>query len=166
MLNEVMAEIGKQKASLSQLHDSIQEVTGSARSARRQVSVTVDARGDITGLTFHGNSYRNLAPAELADIIVTTIRQAQQSARTAVLESVSDSLPEGADVADIVSGRFDWGAAVTDAVTLPQSVVDLLGSMEASLGHRRGSGAAGPPATHDDTDAAPPAATATGGDEA
>jgi YbaB/EbfC DNA-binding family len=128
ILNETMAELERQRNHLTQLHHSLSEVNGSALSKRRQVSVTVDARGDITELKFHGLAYRKLSPAELADIIVDTIRQAQQTARTTVLESLGDSLPADAEVADIVSGHYDWSAALEEALTLPQSLIDLISS--------------------------------------
>ena len=60
MLNEAMAELEKQRVNLNQLHHSLEDVTGSAYSKRRQVSVSVDARGDITELKFHGRGYRSL----------------------------------------------------------------------------------------------------------
>jgi YbaB/EbfC DNA-binding family len=133
ILNEAMAELEKQRGHLTQLHHNMGEVTGSAQSKRRQVSVSVDARGDITELKFHGLGYRRLPPAELADIIVETIGQAQQTARTAMLESLHDNLPEGADVADIVSGQYDWGKALEDELTLPKSLLDLLGGLSSIL---------------------------------
>src|SRR4051794_6949125 len=107
ILNEAMAELERQRVNLGRLHRGLEEVTGAAFSKRRQVSVTVDARGDITELTFHGRGYRNLSPAELADTIVDTIRQARQAAQTTMLESLRDTLPEGADVADIATGHYD-----------------------------------------------------------
>src|SRR4051812_12549200 len=133
ILNEAMAELEKQRASLTRLHAGMEEVTGSARSKRRQVSVSVDARGDITELKFHGTAYRSLSPAELADIIVETIREAKQSAQSTLAESLRDVLPADAEVAEIVSGRYDWGTAFGDALTLPQPLVDLISGLGSPL---------------------------------
>src|SRR3954464_11285812 len=104
ILNDAMAELDRHRESASRLHEGMEEVTGSARSKRRQVSVSVDARGDITELKFHGTAYRSLSPAELADIIVETIREAKQSAQATLAESLRDVLPADAEVAEIVSG--------------------------------------------------------------
>ncbi len=129
VLNEAMAELARQREGLTRLHHGMEETTGSAYSSRRQVSVTVDGRGEITELTFHGRAYRSLPPAELANMIVDTIRRARESARATMLESVHETLPKGADA----GGRYDWTAALDDAITLPQSLVDLLGGLSISL---------------------------------
>ena len=133
ILNEAMAELDKQRTNLNRLHGSMEEVTGSARSKRRQISVTVDARGDITEFKFHGTGYRNLSPAELADLIVQTIRQAREAAQGTLAESLHDSLPAGVSSADLAAGRVDWASAFSDALTLPQPLMDLIGGFEASI---------------------------------
>lgn len=133
ILNDAMAELDRHRESASRLHEGMKEVTGSARSKRRQVSVTVDARGDITELKFHGTGYRALSPAELADTILDTIRLAREAAQSTLWESLHDTLPAGADVADLVSGRYDWNAAIGEAMTLPKPLMDLLGGFDASL---------------------------------
>ena len=62
-----------------------------------------------------------------------TIQQAKSVAREAMAESLQDALPSGADVADVASGHYDWGAALDSALTLPQPLVDLLGGLSLNL---------------------------------
>jgi DNA-binding protein YbaB len=125
-LNEVMADIEKQRNALVTLQQGLNEVTGEARSARRQVSVTVDARGEIVELKFHGQGYRNLPPAELANIIVATIRDARAAAQASLWESIGDTIPGAAKMADLGAEDFDWSASLGEAMTLPQPLMDLL----------------------------------------
>jgi hypothetical protein len=122
ILNEVMAEIQKQREELMRLHREMPEISGSARSKRRQVSVTVDARGDVVELTFHGTGYRSLAPNELSAVIVDTIREAKANASRQLWDAVGDIFPDAADLADLMSGDVDW----TDALSPPKPLLDLL----------------------------------------
>ncbi len=122
----VLADIEKKREDLERIQRSLNESTGSARSARRQVSATVDARGEITALKFHGQGYRSLPPAELADIIVSTIREARVAARTQMWESVQDLAPNGAQISELINGDHEWSAQVGEVFSLPQPLMDLL----------------------------------------
>jgi len=132
-INEIMAEMDKQRNDLVRLSRGIDEFTGDARSKRRQVSATVDARGEIVELKFHGTSYRSLPPTELANVIVDTIREAKAAAQAHMWDELGDVLPHGADMADVVSGKHDWSGSLEDALTLPQSLMDLLKKPPADL---------------------------------
>jgi hypothetical protein len=52
--------------------------------------VTVGAQGDVRELRFRGEGYRDLAPAELADLLVRTIEQARQAAREKALAGMRE----------------------------------------------------------------------------
>jgi hypothetical protein len=124
-INEAMAELEKQRGELVRLSQGFNEITGEARSKRRQVSATVDARGDVVGLTFHGTGYRNLPPAELASVIVDTIRTARAAAQDRLWEELGDVMPEGAEWAEGMS-ETDWSKSIGESLALPQSLMDLL----------------------------------------
>jgi DNA-binding protein YbaB len=124
VLNEMMAEIQKQRDELMRLQREMPEISGSARSKRRQVSATVDARGEVVELQFHGTGYRSLAPAELANIIVETIREARAEAQQHLWEVVGHSFPDGMGFAELADGTYDW----TDPLSLPKPLLDLLHS--------------------------------------
>jgi DNA-binding protein YbaB len=133
MLNEAMAAIHKQRDDLMRQQQSLNEITATVRSKRRQISATVDARGELVDLKFHGQTHKNMSPEELGALIVETVRQARHDAQTQMWESVADTLPEGAEVADVVSGRYDWSDAIGEALTLPKPLLDLLGNPPAGL---------------------------------
>lgn len=125
-LNEVMADVEKQRDDLLRLHNSLDEVVGTARSKRRQVSAKVDARGEILELKLHGDTYRSMAATELANLIVDTIRQARQAAKEQMWESLADTLPEGVEVAKVIDGTQDWSEVLGNAVALPKPLMDML----------------------------------------
>ena len=84
-INDVLADIEKHRQGMAHMQESMREINGTARSKRRQVSAIVDSRGELLELKFHGTGYRNLAPAELADIIVSTVREACASATSSCM---------------------------------------------------------------------------------
>jgi hypothetical protein len=132
-ISEAMAELDKQRAELVRLSQGFGEITGDARSKRRQVSVTVDASGEVTHLAFHGTGYRNLPPAELAGIIVDTIRTARAAAHERLWEELGDVLPGGGEMAQAVSGNLDLAKNLGESLTLPQSIMDMLSSPQLDL---------------------------------
>lgn len=123
-INEMMAEIEKQKEEMNRLQQRMNDVTGKATSTKKQLSVVVDARGELTELKFHGQSYRNMAATELSAMIMETIAKARQAAQAQVWQQ--NGVPQTGPMADLVSGRGDWSAALDDALNLPQPFLDLL----------------------------------------
>jgi hypothetical protein len=122
-INDMLADIQKQRDEMIRLHREIPEISGTARSKRRQVSATVDARGEIVELKFHGTGYRSLAPAELAEIIVQTIRDARTEAHTKMRELIGETMPGGLDIADLLEGgELGW----PDLLDPPKQLLDLL----------------------------------------
>lgn len=121
-LNDMLAEIQKQREELMRFQRGVPEISGSARSKRRQVSAVVDARGDLVELKFHGSAFRSLASAELANIIVETIRDARAEAHRQLWDVVGESFPGGTGFAELVSGDYDW----TESMSLPKPLLDLL----------------------------------------
>lgn len=132
-INEMMAELRDQYEGMIRLQDSASKVSGTANSPRQQVTATVDSRGALTGIRFNGNSYRTMAPEELASMIVETVRAAQQNARRALREYVGDLGLPGADLDALADGTMDWRSAYSDTFTLPQPLLDLLGAAPTDL---------------------------------
>ncbi|MFI0793254.1 YbaB/EbfC family nucleoid-associated protein [Micromonospora rubida] len=125
-INEMLAELAQQRESMTRLQQGMASVTGSATAPKRQVSVVVDAQGDITELKFLGQSYRSMAASELSSVIMSTIKEARRDARARLADRAGDVGVAGANVGDLVGGEADWGAALTDAFTVPQPFLDLL----------------------------------------
>lgn len=77
----------KRPAPVYELLNKTAEISGSATAPRRAVKVTANAAGAITGVEFPSTAYRWMLPAELADVLVATIKEAQHAALTAVAET-------------------------------------------------------------------------------
>jgi DNA-binding protein YbaB len=124
-ISEAMAEVKKQRANLARVHEALDDSTVTVRSKRRQLSATVDGRGELVALKFHGDSYRTMAAADLATLVVDTVRLAKQEAQARLWESIADAVPGGADLVDAVSG-YDWSRGLDEATVVPEPLVELL----------------------------------------
>nr|MDT0664134.1 YbaB/EbfC family nucleoid-associated protein [Micromonospora sp. DSM 115978] len=61
------------------------EVTAKASDKNKIMTVAVGGRGELKEIKFRGDGYRELAPAELADLLVKTIERARADARERAL---------------------------------------------------------------------------------
>ncbi|MBO4209043.1 YbaB/EbfC family nucleoid-associated protein [Micromonospora echinofusca] len=125
-INQMLAELAQQRENMTRFQDGFGSVSGTAMAPKRLLSVTVNAQGEITELKFLNQGYRSMAGAELASVIMTTIKEAQRDARSRLAEQVGSVGLPGAEVSDLVDGQVDWNAALNDALSVPQSFLDLL----------------------------------------
>src|SRR5438093_3702772 len=110
---DVLAHLDKQRDDLVRLHESMGETTGTVRSRRKQVSATVDGHGELIDLKFHGQSYKTMEPADLAKLVMETIREARDEARAQMWASVAETNPEAAEFAQ-AARTVDWSQQLTE----------------------------------------------------
>jgi DNA-binding protein YbaB len=91
-------------ADLRDARRSMDDATGTAESADGLVAVTVGATGELLELTLSPRIYRSTDSAELADLIVETIRAAGKEAAKHAFAALKPFLPPevGPDTADLV----------------------------------------------------------------
>lgn len=107
MLEDALGAFQRQREHLSAAKERVAEATGSATSARREVTATVGRTGEVTELSFPTSAYKRMAPAELAAVIVRTIEQARQQAVDASAEELAPMLPPGFSARDLMAGKVD-----------------------------------------------------------
>jgi DNA-binding protein YbaB len=83
---ELLAEFRKRQARARELQGKVAEVSGSATAPRRSVKVTVGAGGEVSGIEFLTDAYKRMPPAELSEVLLSTINEARTAAHTAVAE--------------------------------------------------------------------------------
>jgi DNA-binding protein YbaB len=125
-LKEIMAEYEQARKDITQLQRAVESAAGSARSKNRMISATVDGRGEVTEVKFHGQNWRSMAPGELGKLVVQTITAAREAAQKQMWSSISTLEPGGLDLSAAVAGRLDWSAMTPEAVELPQVIQDFL----------------------------------------
>jgi hypothetical protein len=75
---------------------------------------------------FPTGAYRRMAPKELADLLITTIQEARAKALEQVGEVVSTELPEGVTMSDLLQGRVQPAAVLTEEPAMPASVREYI----------------------------------------
>jgi DNA-binding protein YbaB len=105
----------------------MREISATATSARREVSVTVKHTGGVTDIKFTGSGYRRLAPNELSSLIMATINDAKDQAADAAAGLLAPLLPSGMNARDVVAGKLGVEALAPAAgPRLPQAVREQL----------------------------------------
>jgi DNA-binding protein YbaB len=125
-MKEIMAEYEQARKDLTKMQDAVEGAAGSARSKNRMISATVDGRGEVTEVKFHGQNWRSMAPGELGKLVVSTITAAREAAHKQMWSSISSMAPAGLDLSAAAAGRLDWSAATPEAIELPQVIKDFL----------------------------------------
>jgi DNA-binding protein YbaB len=85
LLAEMRSTLEVVRAASEQARRRASEARTTVEDKERLLSATVGGHGELRELTFHGTAYRELAPAELANLIVTTVRQARDRAQQTAL---------------------------------------------------------------------------------
>jgi DNA-binding protein YbaB len=81
ILESALAEFHRTKEIADRIRAEGSQVTVQASDRNKVLSLTVNGKGDVQELKFRGDAYRDLAPAELADLIVKTIERARRDAQ-------------------------------------------------------------------------------------
>jgi DNA-binding protein YbaB len=126
-LEDLLAQYQQQRSALADLHRRMQEVSATAVSPRRELSVTYRHAGGLTDIKFLNSAYRRLAPNELSDLIMATVREAKDKAATEAAEIIAPTVPNGLNPQDLVRGKLGTDALMPpDGPRLPQIVREQL----------------------------------------
>jgi DNA-binding protein YbaB len=114
-MQNAIAELRAEQAKIQEAGERMSRLTGSASSADRMITATVDSQGRLVDLKLAGGRYRKLAPAELTGRIVETVRAAQENAARQASDAFAGLLPPGLGMP--VGGEFDLDAMFDAAVS-------------------------------------------------
>lgn len=106
-------ELARLQRTLREVEDAsatLEGATEQAVSKNRLVAATVDATGELVDLKFHTQSYRDMAPAELASAIKDVVNRARARMADRVTALYRPFAPEGIDMGEVMKGTFDTGA--------------------------------------------------------
>jgi DNA-binding protein YbaB len=125
-IEDLLTLYRQQREEAAETRRKINEVTGTGTAPRQAVKVTVGARGDVTAIEFPTGAYRRMAPKELSDALLTALAQAREKALEQVAELTSLSLPPGVGLTDLLEGKAEPTALLSEDPTMPDSVRDYL----------------------------------------
>ncbi|WP_432842798.1 YbaB/EbfC family nucleoid-associated protein [Dactylosporangium sp. CA-092794] len=132
LLAQMRAALEEVRTASDRIRRRVRQSRTTVRDREHRLSVTVGGQGELAELTFHGDAYRDLAPAELAELIVKTTGTARQEARRKALAGIGDL---GADLGGL-------GSAAQDAGSLDELVESIVGTVTAAGERRDREGAA------------------------
>jgi DNA-binding protein YbaB len=103
---KAMEDLQRSHERLSAVREKLQRKPIKVTTKDGMISITLDARGDVTSIVFNTQKWRRMAPAELGSVLVEAITQARADGRAQIAEAYGPFLPEGLDVQKIMSGQF------------------------------------------------------------
>lgn len=99
-----LARLSEIRAQADEANQALAAGSHTQVSKRKLLSVTVGLAGELQSLTFNGEAYRSLAPAELSALIVETVAAARQSAHDKASGLLADVFPEAGADFDAMTG--------------------------------------------------------------
>ncbi|UQU64516.1 YbaB/EbfC family nucleoid-associated protein [Couchioplanes caeruleus] len=103
-IEHLFEEYERQRSSLTTMQQKMREISVSATSPRREVTVTVGQNGTLTDVTFPTGAYKRLTPAELTAVILQTYAEAKEQVVQQTAELLAPVLPEGMDAQQLARG--------------------------------------------------------------
>lgn len=127
VLEQLFQDYQSHRSRMADLAQQMQEVSGTATSPRRELTVTVKHNGGLSDIKFTGSAYRRMSPAELSELIMTTVTEAKEKAADAAAEVLAPMLPGNMNARDVATGKFGIETfAPADGPRLPQAVREQL----------------------------------------
>jgi DNA-binding protein YbaB len=109
-LDELLGEYDRVRKNLTSAQSRMQSMTGTAETSDHAIKVTVDFRGNLTGLELAPRAYSRYSPTLLAEQILRLVKEASEQVTTEMAEVMAPFLPKGVSYADLVSGAADPSA--------------------------------------------------------
>jgi DNA-binding protein YbaB len=102
-LDNAMAKLKEIRAAADGAGRMMADTSYTLMSKRKLLSVTVAANGEVTALTFNGEGYRSLAPAELSKMIIETTNEARKLCMAEASKALQEIWPDGGRDFDLMS---------------------------------------------------------------
>ncbi|MCA2217452.1 YbaB/EbfC family nucleoid-associated protein [Jidongwangia harbinensis] len=126
-IEHLFQEYGRQRSSLTEMQQKMRDISVSATSPRREVTVTVGQSGVLTDVTFPTGAYKRLTPTELTALILQTYAEAKESALQRAAELLAPMLPDGMDAQALVRGTAGAETFLPPEPRMATSVREFLG---------------------------------------
>jgi DNA-binding protein YbaB len=113
---EAAAELRRQQERLQAVSSRLREIKTKVTSKDGAITVTLDARGEVSSIAFNTAKFRRMAPAELGAALVEVLGQARAQAREQVTSAYRPFIPAGLGMEDLLSGKGNLNRMFDDAV--------------------------------------------------
>ncbi|GAA2565596.1 hypothetical protein GCM10010435_42980 [Winogradskya consettensis] len=126
-IENLFEEYQKQRNSLTEMQRKMSELSATATSPRREVSVTVGQNGVLTDVKFPTSAHKRLTPADLTELIMTTYAEAKESVMDQAAAVLAPMMPDGLDAHSLVRGTAGADAFMPAEPRMATSVREILG---------------------------------------
>ncbi|GAA2713722.1 YbaB/EbfC family nucleoid-associated protein [Actinoplanes palleronii] len=126
-IEQLFAEYQRQRDNLADMQRKMSEISASATSPRREVTVTVGQNGVLTDIQFANGTYRRMTPSDLTAVVMTTFAEAKEAAMDQAAQILAPMLPDGLNAADLVRGKAGADAYLPAEPRIATSVREMLG---------------------------------------
>jgi DNA-binding protein YbaB len=107
---ELLTEYERGVTHLARLRERMAKLRGTARSDDALLTVTVDARGQLSTVEIEPRAFRRHSPTELGEAIVATARKAGDQVHAQMRELLAPFVADNAPLDKLMSGEADWSA--------------------------------------------------------
>jgi DNA-binding protein YbaB len=117
---EAMTNLRQHQQNLRTAQEQLQKRKTSATARDRSVTVVVGSQGELREITFHTDSYRQMAPKELSDLLVKLTTQAREEMAGIVAETFAPLSGMGAALRSSLAG----GSELDDVLARMREAID------------------------------------------
>jgi DNA-binding protein YbaB len=129
-LERLFEEYQRQRDNLGNMQRRMAEISASATSPRREVTVTVGQNGVLTDIQFANGAYRRMTPSDLTAVVMSTFNEAKEAALEEAARILAPMLPDGVDAGAMVRGKAGVDAYMPAEPRMATSVREILGMRE------------------------------------
>jgi DNA-binding protein YbaB len=116
-------EYERQVARIQEMKTRMSEVSATAVSPRRELSITVGRGGVVTDVKFLTSGYRQMTKNEISELVQRTLNEAREKLNDQAAELMQPMMP-GVDAKAMMNGNVDVSALAADR--LPEVVRERL----------------------------------------
>lgn len=113
-----MGRIEEVQRSAEEMRSRLATAVYKATARNKMLTVTVDGKGELQGLSFRGDAYRQLPPAELGNLIVETVARARQSSLSKAMASVREMSPHAASPLEFMASSTSMQAFMDNVLEM------------------------------------------------
>ncbi|NLU81065.1 YbaB/EbfC family nucleoid-associated protein [Micromonospora sp. HNM0581] len=126
-LEEALSMLAEEQRKLEEFQRRMNEASTTVESANKMVAATFDGRGELVRLEFTNTRYRTMAPAELASLLLETLRRGREKSFAKVSELAGRDVLPGVSFGQLAAGKVDLHEMTE---SMMRSMLDLSGIVD------------------------------------
>ncbi|MFG2652067.1 YbaB/EbfC family nucleoid-associated protein [Streptomyces sp. NPDC048436] len=107
-LEKAMAELRTAQEAIARTERELRESSFAVLSSDRAVRATVGPQGELTGIDFLENKYRDMSPQELAASVLEAANAARLKMNRHVMKAMAPFAEPSSDVPELKGFEMDW----------------------------------------------------------